>query len=78
MQEKMEVQEKLDRASGKVRDLITLEVKLTDALEAKRTQLAEQDPHYTASGDFRDDSAAVRITCALHPSSSALRLLRIT
>jgi hypothetical protein len=62
MQEKLEVQRKLDQATGKVKDLITLEVKLEEAIEAKRSQLAENDPHYTAFGDFRDDKEGVRIT----------------
>ena len=64
MQEKMEVQGMLDKASGKVKDLITLEMKLEQALETKRSKLAEKDPDFTAFGDFRNDDAGVRITYA--------------
>ena len=64
LQEKMEVQGSLDKASGKVKDLITLEMKLEQALEVKRSKLAEKDPEYTAFGDFRDEDAGIRITCA--------------
>lgn len=58
------MQSKLDKASGRVKDLITLEVKLEQAIEAKRSKLAENDPNYTAFGEFRDENEGVRITYA--------------
>lgn len=66
MQDKIQVQGMLDKASEKVKDLITLEVKLEKAIETKRSKLAEKDPDYTASGEFRNEDAGVRITCATH------------
>jgi hypothetical protein len=64
MQEKMEVQRKLEKASAKLKDLITLEVKLEEAIDDKRSKLAEKDPNYTAFGEFRDENVGVRITYA--------------
>ena len=74
LQEKNEVQSKLDRANGKVKDLITLEVKLEQAIEAKRSQLAENDPNYTAFGEFRDENEGVRITYATSNSEPQVSL----
>jgi hypothetical protein len=58
-QEKAELQAKLDEAEEKVSDLITLEVKLAEAMDEKRADVARTE---LASGvEYKDEKAGVSI-----------------
>jgi hypothetical protein len=62
MQEKVQVQQELDEADETVRNLVTLEAKLHEAIEKKSVELSRTA--LEEGQEFRDDAAGVSIVYA--------------
>ena len=61
VQEKQDIERKVEQARERVEGLVALEVKLSDAIDAKRSGLLAAD--LAAGVEYKDDASGVRIAC---------------
>jgi hypothetical protein len=62
VQEKADLQNKLDNAEEHVKDLVTLEVKLQEAIDARRADIGRAE--LAGGKEYKDDNAGVSIVYA--------------
>lgn len=60
VQEKQDVEQQVEKARGKVRDLVALEQKLSDAITKKRHGLLAAEMQ--DGKEYRDEDTGVRLT----------------